>query len=591
MTIPEAMGLAVAYHQQGALQQAEHIYRQVLATDPEQVDALHLLGVIAAQLNRRDLAFNYFNQALRLKPDFAEAYCNLATSLAAEGRTDEAIISYRQAIRYKPDYADAHYNLGNKLLEQGKADEAAGCYQQVLRLRPDFADAINNLGSALQKLGKVDEAVACYRQVLRLNPNSAEAYHNLGYVLRGQKNEQEAVPLLRQALRLKPNFPLACNELGLALAALGQPEDALVHFQEAARLDPAFAAAFNNLSVVHLLDRDDVAAALTTCERALAIDPGYAPGHLNRALALLLLGRLQEGWPEYDWRVRCNDYLEMLLPLPHWDGSDLTGKAIVLFAEQGLGDTIQFIRYAPLVKARGATVVAACPSVLLPVLAGCSGIDRFVPKELSAAEAGTVQALLPSLPGIFGTTLDTIPDSVPYLFADPARREFWRQKLAPVSGFKVGIIWQGSPQHPRDRWRSVPLTQFAPLAQVEGVRLFSLQVDVGREQLDALNGRFAITDLGADLASDPFTETAAAMKNLNLVVTIDTAVAHLAGALGVPVWVALPFANDWRWLRARPDSPWYPTMRLFRQQQRGNWQEVFEKIAEALADSTPDRGQ
>jgi TPR repeat len=424
-----------------------------------------------------------------------------------------------------------------------------------------------------QDRGQLDEAAACYREAIRLSPNFAEGHCNLAHVL------------------LKR----------------GEVDDALVRYEHALRLNPRQAKGQNCRGTL-LLDRGEVSEALASLDQAVAIEPDFPEAHLNRGVALLLLGRLQEGWPEYDWRIRCKDYPEKLLPLPHWDGSDLTGKTIVLYGEQGLGDTIQFIRYAPLVKARGGTVVAACPPILLPVLARCPGIDRLVPKGPEAVKAGSVQALLLSLPGIFKTTLDTIPADVPYLFADPAQVEFWREKLAQLPGFKVGILWQGSPLHPRDHLRSVPVTEFAPLAHVEGVHLFSLQVDVGREQLAAAVDRGAWTvnrepcvgprstvhgprstviDLGDDLAADPFAETAAAMKNLDLVVTIDTAVAHLAGALGVPVWVALPFGNDWRWLQGREDSPWYPTMRLFRQRKRGDWQEVFQRMADALAKQVP----
>jgi tetratricopeptide (TPR) repeat protein len=581
MTIPEAMTLAVAYHQQGALQQAEQIYRQVLAADPNQADAIQLLGVIAAQVNRRDLAIDYFNQALRLRPAFPEAHFNLGVALLQQGSAEGAIASFRQAIDYKPDYAEAHHNLGVALRGQEKNAEALASLQTAVRLRPDFAQAHNDLGLALAGLGQQDAALAHFREAVRLSPNFTEAHNNLGVVFQDRGQLDEAAACYWEAIRLSPNFAEGHCNLAHVLLKRGEVDDALVRYEEALRLNPRQAKAENCRGTL-LLDRGEVHEALASLDRAVAIEPDFPEAHLNRGVALLLLGRLQEGWPEYDWRIRCKEYPETLLPLPHWDGSDLTGKTIVLYGEQGLGDTLQFIRYAPLVKARGGTVVAACPPILLPVLARCPGIDRLVAKGPEAAEAGTVQALLLSLPGIFKTTLDTIPTDIPYLFADPARLESWRDKLAPIKAFKVGILWQGSPLHPRDRWRSVPLIEFAPLAQIPGVRLFNLQVDVGREQLAALDGRFDVTDLSEELAADPFAETAPAMKNLDLVVTIDTAVAHLAGGLGVPVWVALPFGNDWRWLQHREDSPWYPTMRHFRQRQRGHWQEVFQRMAEAL---------
>jgi tetratricopeptide (TPR) repeat protein len=548
MTTPEALALAVAYHEQGAWQQTEHLCRQILESEPYHEEALQLLGIVAAQLGKKDLAVECFSRIVALKPNQAQAHFNLGVAFLAQARTREAIASFRQAILHNADFAEAHYNLGITLAELGLTDEAVASYEQVLRLRPDFAEAHNNLGVALAAQGRLDEAVACYRHAVHLNADYADAYTNLAQALRVHGKLEEVVNPLQQVVRLQSNSAGARNDLGLAYAVLGQPEEALAAF-----------------------------------ESALSLEPDSAPAHVNRGQALLLLGRLSEGWQENEWRIRCDDYPETLLPLPHWDGSDLTGKTIVLYGEQGLGDTLQFIRYAPLVKARGGMVVAACPALLLPILAGCPGVDRLVLKGPGAAEAAYVQALLPSLPAIFKTTLDTIPAEVPYLFADPVRVEFWREKLAQVPGFKVGILWQGSAAHPRDRWRSAPVAEFAPLARVAGVRLLSLQMDQGREQLAALDGLSEVIDLSFQLADNPFAETAAVMKNLDLVVTVDTAAAHLAGALGVPVWVALPVANDWRWLQGREDSPWYPTLRLFRQRQRGNWQDVFARIAKELS--------
>jgi hypothetical protein len=251
-----------------------------------------------------------------------------------------------------------------------------------------------------------------------------------------------------------------------------------------------------------------------------------------------------------------------------------------LWAEQGLGDTLQFIRYAPRVKQRGGIVLVEPPAPLARLVAGCPGIDRLVAPGSVLADSFDVHAPLMSLPGLLGTTLATVPARVPYLVADAALTGSWREQLRPLRGFKIGIAWQGNPQHPRDRFRSIPLSQFAPLAGIEGVRLLSLQKGPGSEQLAAVAHHFVVTDLGSQL--DDMMDTAAVMRNLDLVITADTAIAHLAGALGVPVWVALPVAPDWRWLLERQDSPWYPTMRLFRQARWGDWEDVFQRLAAAL---------
>jgi hypothetical protein len=297
----------------------------------------------------------------------------------------------------------------------------------------------------------------------------------------------------------------------------------------------------------------------------------------------LLTGDFERGWAEYQWRWKAEQCQWRDFSQPLWDGRPLEGRTILLHAEQGLGDTIQFVRYAALVKQRGGGVVVECPTPLLSLLASCERIDRLMGRgdELPAFD---LQAPLLSLPGIFHTSLDTIPADGPYLFADPGLVGRWRQELGGIAGFKIGIAWQGNPKNPDDRNRSIPLSDFEPLAGCSAVRLLSLQKEAGTEQLQKVAGRFPVIDLGSrlDEAAGAFMDTAAVMMNLDLVVTSDTAIAHLAGALGVPVWVAISFVPDWRWLLDRSDSPWYPTMRLFRQTRLGDWAGVFEEIKAAL---------
>ena len=319
----------------------------------------------------------------------------------------------------------------------------------------------------------------------------------------------------------------------------------------------------------------------------------------------MLLGDYEQGWPEYEWRWTQPGFTRRQFTQPAWDGSDLAGRSILLYAEQGLGDTLHFIRYAPLVSQRGGKVIVECQPALVRLLKGVEGIDKLI-AESSPLPPFDVQAAMFSLPAIFHTTVGTIPATVPYLHADPKLIDKWRHELnsrsrqpggtvattrsgparqaGPTGAFKVGIAWQGSPTYGYDNLRSIPLEKFARLTQIEGVQLISLQKGPGSEQLGAVQGRFPVMDLGKQLdeTSGPFMDTAAVMKNLDLVICSDTAVPHLAGALGVPVWVALPYVPDWRWLLECEDSPWYPTMRLFRQTQDGKWDDVFERIAAAL---------
>jgi hypothetical protein len=319
--------------------------------------------------------------------------------------------------------------------------------------------------------------------------------------------------------------------------------------------------------------------ALATVEHALSLNPNDLLSRWNRAVLWLLRGEFEKGWPEHELRWVQPGFGQRTFTQPLWDGSDLHGKTILLYAEQGFGDTLQFIRYVPLVKARGGTVIFQCHRQLLRLFEKVPGIDRF---EVSGAplSAFDVHAALMSLPGIFHTRLDSVPATVPYIHADAELVEHWRGKLEPLGGFKIGIAWQGNPSYREDRERSIPLERFASLAQLDGVQLISLQKGHGSEQLPAFAKRFRIHDLGKELdeTSGAFMDTAAVIKNLDLLISSDTAIPHLAGALGAPVWLALPRVPDWRWLLEREDCPWYPTMRLFRQRQRGDWAEVFERI-------------
>jgi hypothetical protein len=326
-----------------------------------------------------------------------------------------------------------------------------------------------------------------------------------------------------------------------------------------------------------------MAEALSGYELSLWHDPDSATAHWNRALTWLQAGNYERGWPEYEWRWRRKRSRPREFARPRWEGGPLGGRTVLLRCEQGLGDAIQFVRYAPLVRERGGPVVLECPRRLLSLFSRCEGIDRLV-AEGDPLPAFDVQAPLMSLPALLGTTLATVPARVPYLSADPALVEQWGARVAPLPGFRVGITWQGNPRHKWDAHRSIRLASFASLARLEGIHLVSLQREHGTEQLRSLAGRFSVTDLAREPAASPgdFAETAALLEHLDLVVTVDTATAHLAGALGVPVWVALSTISDWRWLLDRDDSPWYPTMRLFRQRRQGDWDDVFARMADEL---------
>jgi tetratricopeptide (TPR) repeat protein len=645
-TTNELLDLAVSCHRSGNLQQSEALCRQILQADPGHAAARHVLGLLAHQagdhagaialirqaialnpahvechfnlgiiftkLGQRAEAIECYRQALRLHPNHAMAQNNLGNLLREQGQLEEATQCYREAVRISPHSAAAAFNLANALgilgqnaeaalyyrqviandpenvaahnnlgviyKNQGQLEEAAQCYRQALRLNPQHAGAHNNLGLVLVEQQQLSEGIECYRQALRFDPLLADAHFNLGNALGAQGRMAEAAECYRQALKINPQLAGAHNYLGIALMEQGQLAEAARCYRQALRLDPDHALVHQNLSVA-LMHMGLLPEAVEHNERGLRLQPGHGPGLWQRSVLRLLKGEYETGWRDYEQRWTLPDKVLPSFQRPRWDGSALAGKTILVYAEQGLGDTIQFVRYLPMVKERGGTVLFQCPRALLGLCNGIRGVDQLVPVGM-ALPSYDVQVALLSLPGIFGTTLSTIPATAPYLYADPHLAEYWRTEMEPLAGFKVGIAWQGNPKNSVDRFRSLALTRFRPLARVRGVHLVSLQVGPGTDQLAAAS--FPVTDLGSKLDPGSLGDLAAVMANLDLIVSVETAVAHLAGALAAPVWTLLPLVPDWRWLLDRADSPWYPTMRLFRQSRQGDWDEVLERVQEAL---------
>jgi tetratricopeptide (TPR) repeat protein len=581
--------LGEAYRALQRMPEAIACYRRALELKPDDAVAHGNWGLALHGQGKLDEAAACYRRALQYKPDYAEAYNNLGLALGALGKWDEAIACYRRALELKPDFAGAQINLGGALADQGKLDDAIACFGRALELAPDCAEGHNNLGNAFQNQGKLDKAVVCFRRALHLKPDYVEARYNLANALRDLGQFDEAIACYRRALELRPGYVEAHTNLGTAWQVQGKLDEAIGCYRRALQLNPGFAEAHNNLGC-SLQSQGKLDEAAACFRRALELKPDFAEAHLSRAMAWLLTGDWQRGWPEYQWRQRTKAALPRRFPQPAWDGESLAGKTILLHAEQGLGDTIQFIRYAPIVKQRGAAVIVECQKPLVTLLQGCAGIDRLIARGDPLPPFDLHVPLL-SVPGILQTSPETVPAQVPYLFADPVLVEPWRKRLTELDGFKIGINWQGNPGYRDDRLRSFPLRRFMPLAQIPGVRLISLQKGAGAEQLAEVRDLFAVANFAAELdeQSGPFMDTAAVMKNLDLMITSDTAAAHLAGALGVPVWLALPRVPDWRWLLDRCDSPWYPTVRLFRQTKLGDWHGVFREIAQALCQRLSDK--
>jgi tetratricopeptide (TPR) repeat protein len=548
-TEPDLFARGWRHHQAGEHRQAEEVYRQILRGDPRN----------------------------------GRVWFVLANLCQAGGRLAEAIACYRQAVEIDPREAMGHLHLGNALLAHGRHAEAEDAYRRCLQLRPDDLQALVNRGFALGELDRLDEARASYEQALKINPAVAEVHHNLGNVLREQGHLDEALARYDEALRLRPDYAKAHINKGVALVARCAIDRAVACFRRGVELDPNFAEAHNSLGTA-LSAQGNLDGALQAYEQALRLKPDYPDASWNRSLVWLLRGDYVRGWRDYEWRWRCRRPFPLpAFRQPRWDGSPLEGRTVLLYGEQGLGDTLQFVRYAPLVKARGGRVVVQCQGSLLPLLTRTPGIDQLAAWG-EASPPFDVWAPLLSLPHLVGTTLETVPADIPYLFADPERVAHWRRELAPIPGFRVGIVWQGSVRYPWDRHRSIPLALFEPLAAVPGVSLVSLQKGPGSEQVAALAGRFPVVCLSdmVDQAAGAFVDTAAILHNLDLVIAVDTSVAHLAGGLGVPVWLAVHFTPDWRWGLGREDNRWYPTARLFRQSAPGDWAPVLARMAEEL---------
>jgi tetratricopeptide (TPR) repeat protein len=560
--------------------EATDAFRRAAQLSPGDADAHAGLAQALAAKGDRVRAIESYRRALQCRPDHAEALAGLGLALAERGQAAEAVDHFRRAVAIRPEAAPTHHNLAVALANLGDPTGAEAAFREAVRLRPDYAAAHYGLGNVLRDRGRRADALASYREALRIKPDYADAYNNLGLALLDDRQFEEAAATLRQGLRLRPQAAEAHNNLGLALAELGRFAEAEACYHEALRLNPAYTEAHSNLANAHK-EQGRLTEAQAGYQIALWHSPDQPSSHWNRSLAWLQAGEYEKGWAEYEWRWKRPQARLRKFPQPVWDGAPLAGRTLLLHMEQGLGDMIQFIRYAALV--RGGRVVVECPGMLVPLFSSCAGIDRLV-AEGDSLPPFDVHLPLMSLPHRLGTTLETVPASVPYLSAMPERVTAWRRELENLPGFRVGVVWQGNPHHQWDRHRSVPLTAFAPLTRVPGVRLISLQRGPGTEQLHHAGLPSSVHQFSKELDAEggAFLDVGAVMKNLDLVVTVDTAAAHLAGALGVPAWVALAAISDWRWLTRCSDSPWYPTLRLFRQRRLGDWGPVFRRIAAAL---------
>ncbi|MBI2383224.1 MAG: glycosyltransferase family protein [Gammaproteobacteria bacterium] len=460
----------------------------------------------------------------------------------------------------------------------GDLAEAMRCYRTALKVDPDNAQAWHTMGLLATETGRFQGAMKLMTRSLEIQPDNPECLGDLGNVLLHVGRPSEAEEVLRLSLRLRPNSSVVTLDLGAALAMQGQYEPAISAFHKCLERDPNNRLAYVYIGLLDLeCGRIDRAEAMAREAVKRKLDDWLA--HYNLGTFLLLTERFSEGWQELEWRLRREGYVHPRWA-PDWDGSSLRGKTILLLPEQGLGDTIQTLRYAPLLRQRGARVLFHCPEPLRALVAESGLVDEFI-GEGQIMPKLDCQAMLFSLPMHFGTTLQSIPAKTPYLRVPPSRMEKWRKRLIRRKGVKVGLVWAGNPDHKNDRNRSMSLWDLKPLLRMQGIQYFSLQKGPAAVQLRECREAEDVVDLGRDLKD--FADTAAAIQNLDLVITVDTSVAHLAGALGKPTWVMLPRLPDWRWMIGRAESPWYPSLRLWRQTKRGDWGTLTSSVADELA--------
>lgn len=576
--------LGEAYRALGEFTAAIEAYRQALQLHPKNAEICYNLGMALRKVDRLEEAIAAFQRALQIKPDYGDAMHDLGVALRIRNRPGDAVASYQIATQLRPGDPEVHNDLGILLARDGRFAEAEEAYRRAIGLDSGHRHAHYNLGIALAAQGRFADAVAAYECALRLTPHNHEAQNNRGIALAGLGWYDDAIAAYHCAIQIKPDYPDAHYNLGIALAQSGQLEQAISAYRRALELKPGYPEVYNNLGNA-LKDQRQVIDAAASFRHAIASDLEFADAHLNLGLALLLLGQYEEGWREYDWRWRSSAQAHGArnLAAPLWNGDSIAGQTLFIHAEQGFGDTLQFVRYLPLVCAQSGArqVILECRPPLIPLLDQLHSpqIDIVAYGAMeNAAQAFDWQIPLLSLP----LKLNYYPPlsvSKPYLQADSVRRAHWRAWLGTPATLRIGLTWAGSRTFANDQRRSIPPDKLLPLLDIPDVQFISLRVDP-KESLPPTFASAGVLDFREEIGD--FSDSAALLAELDLIITVDTAAAHLAGALGRPVWLLLPYVPDWRWGLDGEETPWYPTMRLFRQSAAGDWETVIRRVVEEL---------
>lgn len=555
-TPSELNEMALQLHNHGQFYEADVIFQKILGEVNDSYEVFNNYGNTLTALGQFENAAQAYRQALDIKPDFGEAYNNLANVLHLSSKFDEAQIAIHQALILIPDSAEAYNNFGNILMDFEQFEEAEQAYRKAVLLSPEYSEAYNNRGNALKALERWAVAEKSYRQAITINPDYPEAYKNLGVLLAQTGHVEAAEKSFRQAIALKPDFAGAYNNLGLILIQVCRYDEA-----EKAYL------------------------------QAITLMPDDAIKKFNLSLLYLLLGHLEKGFELYEQRFDggsgkavkiLKDQFKALQCNKRWEGDSIVAKSLLVIAEQGAGDNLMMMRYLPLLKQQNlGKLIISCDPNLRRLFESMPEIDEVITLDESLpVNRIDIYCAMMSFPHLFKTKLETIPNKVPYLSVSEIMKKKWKNILRGCNGLKVGVVWAGNRQYLNDHSRSILLSEFSPLIEVKGVHLISLQKGEDAGQLK--NTGWDISDW-MEMCED-YLDTAALISEIDLVISVDTSVAHLAGALGKPVWLLNRFESEWRWLLARSDSPWYPTMRIYRQREGGDWGTIMAQIAGDLAE-------
>ena len=624
MDYSEKIKKALEYQQCGNFEETITICEEIIHIQPENIDAIRLLAISYYQFQNYDLSLSYIHKALQLEPDDFFAFFLLGNISQVQGNLKEALTFFHKSIELNPSFADSYYNLAIVFDKKGELDKAILSYERALHLNPTFTDVYNNLGTALHKIGRLDEAIPYLRKAIELNPNYILAFNNLGMVYKEKGQFDEALASFQKAIELNPSFADAYCNLAIILIEKGHTDKAIENLQKAIEINPSFADAYYNLAVV-MNEKNNLDEAIASFQKAIEINPSFADAytnfalvseekghhdealtyyrkalqirpddaevHWNLSLTLLSLGKFTQGWREYEWRLQVKDFKQHRFPYPRWDGRPLKGKSIIISAEQGVGDEIMFASCLPEVIPQAELCMVECDKRLMPLFA------RSFPKTLVIERLDSggsyrpdipltdMQIPMGSLPKFRRPDLGSFPQQGKYLIPDNHKTEIWRKRYTELGeGIKIGISWRGGSKPAEKFARSTILAQWKTLFSVQGVHFINLQYGDCTNELMEAREKLGLT-MHDWKDSDPLTDLdgfAAQVSVLDLVISVDNATVHMAGALGVPVWVLLPFSCDWRWMRDFEDTPWYKTVRLIRQNTFGDWNGVFERVTSDL---------